>query len=318
VTGFVISRSLMADFLATDRKLFFGKNDPLDPRLGELVKTSSDGADVALIGYPDDEGIRLNGGREGASKGPHEIRHWLYRTTPHPRRPLKAFADLGNLEIQGNLGQRHEIARAYAAKLLKQNLQLLTLGGGNDYAYCDGIAFLETFKGQKPLIINIDAHLDVRDMSRGPNSGTPFFRLLESGIDFEFIELGAQSQCNSIHHWDYVEKKGGKIISFEEILESGLALSEFVVQVLGESILRKRPTYLALDIDCMAWPYAIGSSASWPIGFEPRSLWSLMQLLMKRLDVRVFGIYEVSPPLDLSSGTAKLAAQFAHGFLHHV
>ncbi len=308
----------MSDFLATDRKLFFSKNDPLDPRLGDLVKTKTDGADVAVLGYPDDEGIRLNGGREGASQGPREIRHWLYRTTPHPRRPLKSFADLGDLDVSSNINTRHENAAKAAKNLLGKNLQLLTLGGGNDYAYCDGIAFLETYKDKKPLIINIDAHLDVRDMSKGPSSGTPFYRLLESKIDFEFVELGAQSQCNSANHWDYVEKKGGKIISFDEILDSGLPLNEFVIQALGESLLRKRPAFLALDIDSMAWPYAIGSSASWPIGFESQSLWTLLQLLMKRLDVRVFGIYEVSPPLDVSGGTSKLAAQFAHGFLHHV
>ena len=308
----------MSDFLATDQKLFFSKNDPLDPRLGDLVKVKSEGVDVAILGYPDDEGIALNSGRAGAAEGPREIRHWLYRTTPHPRRPIKTFADVGDINPSVSLNQRHANALANARELLGKRMQLLTLGGGNDYAYPDGMAFLETFKGQKPLIINIDAHLDVRDLSKGPNSGTPFFRLLESGIDFEFIELGAQSQCNSANHWDYVEKKGGKIISLEEILESGLPLTAFVVQTLGDTLLRRRPTFLALDIDSMALPYAVGSSAPWPIGLEPQSLWTLVQLLMKRLDVRVFGIYEVSPPLDLSGGTAKLAAQFAHGFLHRV
>ncbi|MGZ3723957.1 MAG: formimidoylglutamase, partial [Bdellovibrionales bacterium] len=293
----------MSDFLATDRKLFFSKNDPLDPRLGDLVKTKSEGADVAILGYPDEEGIRLNGGREGASQGPREIRHWLYRTTPHPRRPLKSFADLGDLDVTSNINQRHENALKMGRDLLAKNLQLLTFGGGNDYAYCDGMAFLETFKGKKPLIINIDAHLDVRDLTHGLTSGTPFFRLLESDVRFEFIELGAQSQCNSDHHWDYVEKKGGRIISFDEILESGLPLTECVLGLLGDSLLRRRPAYLSIDIDAMAMPYATGSSASWPIGFHPQPLWSLLQVLMKRLDVRVFGIYEVSPPLDIASGT---------------
>lgn len=312
------TESTMSDFSATDSKLFFSKNDPLDPRLGDLVKTKAEGADIVIVGYPDDEGIGINGGRMGAAQAPREIRHWLYRTTPHPRRPIKTFADLGDLNIASDVAKRHENACEMVRDLLKQNLQVLALGGGNDYAYADGMAFLETYKGKKPLIVNIDAHLDVRDTSRGLSSGTPFYRLLESSVDFEFIELGAQSQCNSAHHWDYVEKKGGKVVAFDELIESGLPLSETVTQILGDSLLRKRPTYLALDIDCMAWPYAMGSSAAWPIGFQPQALWSLLQLMIKRLDVRVFGIYEVSPPLDTGSGTAKLAAQFAHGFLHHV
>jgi len=306
------------DFVATDRKLFFSKNDPKDPRLGDLVKTEAEGCDVAVIGYPDDEGIRVNGGREGARLGPHEIRHWLYRTTPHARRPMKAFADLGNLDVRGTLEERLERARESAQGLMKRGLQILSLGGGNDYAYADGMAFLQAYAGKKPLVINIDAHLDVRDLSKGITSGTPFYRLLESKVEFQFVEIGIQGQCNSAHHWDYVESKGGKIIALEEVLDSGRSLADYTVDILGESILRKRPTYVALDIDSLAWPYAIGSSASWPLGLEPTQLWSLLQLFFKRLDVRAFGIYEVSPPLDVSGGTAKLAAQFSHGFLHHV
>jgi formiminoglutamase len=91
---------------------------------------------------------------------------------------------------------------------------------------------------------------------------------------------------------------------------------ETATAVLGEEWLRRRPAYLALDIDAFAWPYAIGSSASWPIGLDPVRFWPLYNCLLKRLDVRVLGIYEVSPPLDVNHGTAKLAAQFAHGFLH--
>lgn len=306
------------EFVAADRKLFFSKNDPRDPRLGDLVKTEIDGMDVAILGYPDDEGIRLNGGREGSKLGPREIRHWLYRTTPHARRPLKAFCDVGDLDIRGDLEERLERGRRNASKLLAKNLQLLSLGGGNDYAYADGMAFLETYKDKRPLVINIDAHFDVRDLSHGLTSGTPFYRLLESKIEHEFVELGIQGQCNSAQHWDYVESKGGKIISLEEILDSGRTLSDLVIERLGDSLLRKRPTFVALDIDSLAWPYAIGSSASWPVGLEPQSLWSLLQLLFKRMDVRVFGIYEVSPPLDVSGGTAKLAAQFGHSFLHYV
>lgn len=308
------------DFVATDRNLFFSKNDPRDPRLGDLVKTEAEGMDVAILGYSDDEGIRINGGREGAKAGPREIRHWLYRTTPHARRPLKTFADLGDLNMRGNLEERHERARASVRNLLSGNhQQVLSLGGGNDYAFPDGMAFLETYKDKRPLIINIDAHLDVRDLSHGLSSGTPFFRLLESKIPFEFVELGIQGQCNAAQHWDYVESKGGKILALEEILDSGKSLSDFTVQALGDSLLRKRPAFVALDIDSLAWPYAMGSSAAWPVGLNPRELWCLLQLFFKRLDVRVFGIYEVSPPLDVAAGgTAKLAAQFAHGFLHHV
>ena len=35
-----------------------------------------------ILGYPDDEGIKLNGGRTGAALAPTAIRQFLYKMTP--------------------------------------------------------------------------------------------------------------------------------------------------------------------------------------------------------------------------------------------
>ena len=302
----------------TDPALFFSRDEANDPRLGDLAKKTVATPEVVIVGYPDDEGICRNGGREGARAGPRQIRHWLYRTTPHPRRTIKTFTDLGDLKLDGTIGERHSRAELVISNALESGARILSLGGGNDYAYPDGAAFLKKFAQNNPIVINIDAHLDVRDMSQGPHSGTPFFRLLESEVPFEFIEVGSQAQCNARAHWDYVERKGGRIISLEEILGEGVPLVDQVIRALGPSLLKRRPTFLAVDIDAFAWPYAIGSSAAWPVGLDPQSFWPLLHMVLHRLDVRVFGIYEVAPPLDVADGTSKLAAQIAHSFLHHV
>lgn len=308
----------MAELQAPARKLFFTKNDAADPRLGEKANGPETASEVILIGYPDDEGVRLNSGRDGAALGPDAIREYLYRTTPHPQRRLRPFTDAGNLPAKGELKHRHEAAIGLCSRWHADGKKILSFGGGNDYAYPDGMAFLQKFDGQNPLVLNIDAHLDVRDTGRGLNSGTPFYRLLESGVKFDFVEFGTQSQCNSKAHWDYVLKKGGQIVGMDEIAESGLSLREYAVERLGEALLRRRPAFLALDIDAFAWPYAAGSSAAWPLGLEPAAFWPLYVLLLKRLDVRALGIYEVAPGLEHGPGTSKLAAQFAHGFLHDV
>ncbi len=100
--------------------------DPADPRLAQLAALSEKG--VAIIGYPDDEGISLNGGRAGAALGPSEIRRWLYRMTPHARRTLKAFWDLGDLDVSPDLEERHERARAEVYKALSAGHQVLSFG----------------------------------------------------------------------------------------------------------------------------------------------------------------------------------------------
>jgi formiminoglutamase len=300
----------------TDSSLFFSRRDPSDPRLGEIALKSSGTEQVSIMGYPDDEGIQLNGGRVGAAQGPREIRHWLYRMTPHPRRGIKSFFDGGDLASKVALSERHEMARQIVGQRLLNKVQVLTFGGGNDYAYADGMGFLDRYKDSQPLVINIDAHLDVRGTEKGLNSGTPFFRLLESGVRFDFLELGTQSHCNAKDHWNYVENRGGKIISMDEILESGLPLTEVVTRSVGDWLLRPRPTFLAIDMDAFSWPYAMNTSAAWPLGLDPHQFWTLLNILLRRLDVRVMGIYEVAPPLENGPGTAKLAAQWAHCFLH--
>jgi len=307
-------------FTPVDKSLFFSRQDPKDPRLGDLVQTNNrEAGGVALVGYPDDEGIRLNGGREGAKDAPDEIRRWLYKMTPHPKRHLKPFRDLGDLESSADLGARHDIAANAAEEILRTGTQLLSLGGGNDWAYADGVAFLKVHAAAKPLIINIDAHLDVRTVGdRGFNSGTPFYRLLESGIEFDFVEFGTQTHCNSKAHWEYVQGKGGRILTMEEYFDSGLTLLEYTVRELGELILKKRPCFLAVDIDAFSMPFAAGSSAPSPLGLLPQDFWPVYLMWLQRLDVRVLGLYEVSPPLDIASSTSRWAAQIAHGFLHDV
>src|ERR1700694_5463437 len=93
---------------------------PDDPRLGEIVEwwQESEPPDLArralslgraaLIGFPQDEGVRRNHGRPGAAEAPNEIRRWLYRLTPgDPRRHADLATlpplDLGNLRMEGNL-----------------------------------------------------------------------------------------------------------------------------------------------------------------------------------------------------------------------
>ena len=307
----------MPKLQAVDSALFFSRQDPADPRLGELHRPSAEDAAVSILGYPDDEGIQLNGGRVGAALGPAEIRRWLYRMTPHPRREPATFHDLGDVPVEaGPLATRHELGRETVRHALKQERRVLALGGGNDYAYADGRAFLDVYGERRPLVINVDAHLDVRDSARSLNSGTPFFRMLESGVPFDFVEFGIQTHCNARAHWDYVLAKGGRIVTLEEMREAGLSALDYATQTLGELWLKRRPTFLAIDRDAFAWAHAQGTSAAWPLGLAPDEFFPLFALWLKRLDVRVLGLYETSPPLDPGGGTARLAAQLAHGFLH--
>ena len=286
--------------------LLFSKNDPMDLRLGDLAHPSElgllDADQVAIWGSPDDEGIGLNGGRPGASLAPDEIRRYFYKMTPPARGPfIKEIFDLGNLSLEGGLSDRHERGRRISQDVHSHRAFALSLGGGHDYGFPDAAGFLEVFQEQNPLVVNFDAHLDVRPLDKGFHSGTPFRRLIEGFPGkFEFWELGLQPQCNSRAHADWAEAQGAQLVFLEELLISNTGLLPQANQ--------SRPCFISLDIDVFSSKEAPGCSQSWATGLLIENFLPWLQFLFNSFDVRGMGIYEVSPPLDSDHRTSKLAA----------
>lgn len=324
----------MSSFSACDETLFFGRGDSQDPRLGEAVVRApglkeahdlkqflSDHSELKLVlaGYPDDEGIRLGGGRPGASQGPDAIRRSLYRMTPglyHPADSQIALADIGNLHLSGlDLVTRHQRAAEFAEQVMTAGVSWVSLGGGHDYGYADGLAFCRAHRDkQKPFIINFDAHLDVRPDERGASSGTPYFRLLRQWPEVDFLALGIQPQCNSRHHHQWLKERGARIVPARDLSEPSQALDS-LVRAAGAWLTPRRKVYVSVDMDVFASAYAPGCSQSWPSGLTPGVFFTLMGELNERLEVCGLSIYETSPPLDFDDHTAKLAALILHGFI---
>lgn len=325
-------------FKSVDASLFFSRNDSLDLRLGDYAqsiaadKISARPAATVVAGYPDDEGIALNGGRIGACQAPDQIRRSLYKMTPDlfsaPRSisSENTILDLGNLAVdsadsQTTIAARHEIVRSTALEALKHGHRWIGLGGGHDYGYGDGAAFLSWAKTQskKPIVINFDAHLDVRPLDKGLTSGTPFFRLIHEFMgapgDFDFIEVGIQPQCNSRTHYEWAQSHGALILSWPELAMGARSWDRECLHRMSDLLLHSRPTYVSVDIDGFSSAFAMGCSQSWSTGFDPDGFFRIFDFILKRLDVRMLGIYEVSPPLDHDHRTSKLAAQIAHRFL---
>ena len=298
-------------FLPARGDLFFKK--PKDLRLGEVVRSVSEKQDleegILLLGYPDDEGVGLNGGRLGARKGPDGIRQTLYKMTP-PQHSFN-FYDLGNLDVETmTLEKRHDYGALTVQNYLEKNFHLITLGGGHDYGYADGKGFLKKHKTKKPLIINIDAHLDVRPLDHGLSSGTPFYRLLTTEPSFELLQVGIQTFCNSSQHISWCENHP-VFIHYRN--EGSL---DQIFEKFSHLFSPQRPTYLSVDIDGFSSSYAMGASQSWPSGLTVQEFFPFYHKLLNLLDIEMIGLYEVSPPLDQDQITCKLASEIIHAFLN--
>lgn len=312
-----------AVLIPTPPQLFFSKNDPDDIRLGNLIQPLSMESipknliEVALVGYPDDEGIRLNGGRLGAAEAPKMIRQFLYKMTPSAlnKKKLNVY-DLGDLRFHGDLPERHQHALNIMSYLHGKKIKTISLGGGHDYGYSDAAGFIRgsLHSKEKPMVINFDAHLDVRPTNQGFNSGTPFYRLLSEFKDqIDFIEIGLQPQCNSAIHWAWAEKNNAHLYSLKTVEEKGLA--SLLADPIFKRINKKTSVFISFDIDALAASEAGGCSQSWMTGLKISECLRFLNLIYLLGDVRGLGIYEVSPPLDRDFQTSKTAALLAHHFL---
>lgn len=307
--------------------LLFTKNDPNDPRLGDTpLESTKTPTTFFIAGYPDDEGVFHNGGRLGAAQGPDSVRDRFYRMTPHPTKTKDlSLQDLGNLKTETMpLSERHQKAAETLTNHLKENCKWIGLGGGHDYGYAEGKGFLNAclkLSQIKPLILNFDAHLDVRPMKSQEkiSSGTPFYRLLnEFKGCFDFMEIGIQPFCNSRVHWQWVEEQSGCVLAMDDFQNNSLTFDQWIFEALESRgwNLPGRPCFISVDIDGFSSAHAMGCSQSWPSGFLPEDFFPALQSLCNIFSVSTLGIYEVAPPLDQDQRTAKLAAEIMYRFIY--
>jgi formiminoglutamase len=305
-----------------DASLFFTRNDPNDPRLGEIVaweKNDYASSDIVILGCPQDEGVRRNNGRTGAADAPRVIREQFYRLTPFNIK--QRLFDAGDVSIGASLEETHENHCAVAKQILTDGKRLIVLGGGNDISYPDGRAMAEVFGPEKWIGISVDSHLDVR-IAEQRNSGTHYRQLLEEGhlLPKYFYEVAYQTHFASPVYYKYLRDLGVNRISLE-ILRSreqpDLELKENIRQrFIGQSA--SLNTFFGFDIDAVRASDAPGSSAPSPLGLRAGEFITLVKYAASLANTKLIEFSEVNPKYDIDNATARLVAISMHRFISHV
>lgn len=301
-----------------DADLFYTRNDENDPRLGEVVGREPEAyqsADLIILGCPQDEGVRRNGGRVGAADAPDKIREQFYKLTTFNVR--KRIFDLGNIRIGQTLEETHDAHFDVVAELLRDGKRVLVLGGGNDISYPDGCAMADVFGPDWWIGINIDAQLDVR-LAEERNSGTPYRQLLDEKLlrpDY-FYEVGYQSHFASPVYYEYIRSLGVNRISLELLrsrTEVDLELRENIRQkFIGQS--SSLNTFFGFDLDALRSADAPGTSAPSPLGLRAGEFIQLVKYAASLANTKIIEFTEVNPKFDVDDRTAKLVAIGMHRF----
>lgn len=287
------------------QKIYSSRNRQDDPRLSsfiqlaDLKKLSASPKGMVLLGYPDDEGIQNNGGRTGAKDAPAAIRTILGNTTSLTK--SWPIYDLGDAKPEGSLEQRQESVRKFLGQLPAEHFPL-SLGGGNDWAFADAAAFVDRYgkSKKKVVVINVDAHLDVRRPNPDINSGSPFYQLMEKYPNVQLVQLGYQDHLCSETHVQYCQKKKAIMISRRDM--------DKAAKVLAAKIKGRPDCFLCVDIDGFSSSIAPGCSAPHPGGLLWPEYLAIFSTIFAKTKLRGLGIYEVNPNFDQDGQTARLAA----------
>ena len=298
--------------------LFFSRNDPNDPRMGEIVQTAAEhyeASAIVILGCPQDEGVRRNQGRVGAAAAPDMIREQFYRLTTFNIK--KRIFDLGNVTVEGSLEEVHERHTEVMKQLLRDGKRVIVLGGGNDISYADGVAMAEVFGPDWWIGVSIDSHLDVR-LSDERNSGTQYRQLLAEKLLLAqyFYEVGYQTHFASPVYYEYIRAMGVNRISLELLRsrdEADVELKESIRQkFIGHS--SSLNTFFGFDMDAVRSADAPGVSAPSPIGLRAGEFIQLVKYAASLANTRIIEFSEVNPRFDIDNRTTRLVAIGMHRF----
>jgi formiminoglutamase len=297
-------------------EIFFQRRDPNDMRLGEIVpQVRYEEADVVIVGCPEDEGVRRNGGREGAALAPDMIRREFYQFTPFGI-GVKIF-DAGNVTLAGSLEETHDAYQAVITQILKDGKKVINLGGGNDVSYPAGAAIADVVGAGNWIAVNVNPQFNVR-AERERSSGTVYRQLLEEKLlrpDY-FYEVAYQTQLASPVYYRYLQNLNVNLISLEQ-LRSRTEADYEVRELMKQKFINHSSSlnsFFGFALNAVRMSDAPGVSAPNPTGLRAGELITLVKFAASLVNTRVIEFTEVNPKFDIDNRTVKLVAVAMHRF----
>ncbi|EFC50281.1 predicted protein [Naegleria gruberi] len=293
----------------------------LDKFIAQYVSNNTSLVHVAVIGFPFDEGVKRNGGRVGSKHAPTSFRKMIRRagTVVNPENNINCsslrIVDLGNVVIddETNLEEAHQRLEEYVFKAFNilQAETVFVIGGGNDESFSNAKGLLRHVQQfDKVGVVNIDAHLDVRDLKNGlHHSGSPFRRLLETDgfVGKHFVEFGAQgTQCSQTHA-NFVYEKEAKIYWLSKDIKDEQSALPIFKKVIEEDFKNTEKIFVSFDLDCVSMSWASGVSCPSPLGLTAQNALDIAFYSGNNSKVKLFDLSEYNPIIE-EYNTGKLVA----------
>ncbi|MEK6276426.1 MAG: agmatinase [Actinomycetota bacterium] len=276
-----------------------------------------DGADVAVVGVPFDEGTSF---RPGPRFGPEAIRSAsvLVRNW-HPVHDVEVFerlrvVDWGDVELSpGNAERAVGQIAEQLAPVVESGAVPLTLGGDHTIALGE-LRALAARHGPLGLVL-LDSHADTWDSYRGERyfHGTPFRRAVEEGLldPARSLLAGMRGSLYSSRDLAEAREMGFELVLWQELR----AMHPDAYGRLARDITAGGPAFFSFDVDFVDPAFAPATGTPEVGGPTSAEVFDFVRALAGTRFAG-FDVVEVSPPYDgPGQVTALLAANVAYEML---
>lgn len=270
-----------------------------------------------LLGFACDAGVARNKGRTGSAQGPSAIRKIL---AGFPAHHFHKLFDCGNVVCKEDaLEAAQQQLGLEVSQILAQDCVPVILGGGHEIAWGSFLGLkkwlvnqeISTGRARKLLILNLDAHLDLRG-SRPASSGTPFDQIaLDCHHDNRHLQYacwGVSVLGNTPALFERAAQISADVILDHQLQERHLDL---VFTRLDKLLAAADDVYLTIDMD--VFPASVVPGVSAPAAFGvPLSVVEALAVRVKRSGkMRLADIAEFNPVFDIDQHSARVAARLA-------
>ena len=276
----------------------------------DLNELTSFPLSVVFLGFCCDEGVNRNYGRVGAKDAPNDLRDVLGKLPVNFHEDLTLF-DAGDVFCRD---RKLETAQKELSDRVSQIIQYggfpILLGGGHELTYAHFMG-IKNAVSKSVGVINIDAHLDIREVFEGEGtSGSSFYQIAEYTKnhveEFHYLALGIQDISNTQALFDYADQNGVQIIRASEIIDRNL---DAIIYQIHEFSKKVDHVYLTIDLDAFAAPFAPGVSSPAFNGIIPgRTFQKLFSAIIHLPNLISVDVAELNPIFDIDQRTTKLAA----------
>jgi len=274
-----------------------------------------EGADVAIVGAPFDEGVSY---RPGTRFGPRAIRTAEDVAFPVARPHMELgvdpyehldIVDYGDVDVRSaDLAHSHEQLRLGVAEILAAGAVPIVLGGDHSLSTPVLAALAGAFGSDGFSVVHFDTHADTGSEQGEAPHGVPFHRAVVDGhLDGRnIVQIGLRGAWPFPEDFQWMREAGFRWHTAAEVVERGIG--PVVRDAIEHARLRAPRTYLTVDIDVLDPAFAPGTGTAEPGGLQTRELLWAVRTVASELDLCAMDLVEVSPPYD-PTGITAMAGQ---------